>query len=191
MELVMKFLAKLAYTFILFMTGEGIMPFKLISMFFSLMSQCVMSFVFIALAMGWTTFAKAVGLIDLEKNKMMIVYMVGVCGLHFIMGFLMVFDHEEHHKFHEYQGLQGTLILSIKFIFLLSFLTCLFFSHKKVTSDKSLNLTMQKRYKSWHTVLGLTGTSYLLALPMAVTFANWYLAPFYQHTFILLCVFVM
>merc|ERR1740139_829202 len=171
--------AKLAYSFIVFMTGESIMPMKLVSIFLSLMSQCVMSFVFIALAMGWTTFAKAMGLIDLEKNKMVLVYMILVCGLHFFMGFLMIFDHEEHHKFHEYQGLQGTIILAIKFIFLLAFLSALTLSHKKVQTDPTLNLVMQQRYKSWHIVLGLTGTIYLLALPISVAFANNVLEPFY------------
>jgi hypothetical protein len=63
-----------------------------------------MSLVFVLLAKGWTTNFEHAQKKSFELLEKFLIPIVVLVGLHWIIAFLMIFDHEETHKFHQYQG---------------------------------------------------------------------------------------
>lgn len=61
-----------------------------------------MCFLFLLLAFGWTINKNSVGMEELD-----IIIPIGcfVVIMHAVMGGLIFIDNEEHHKFHDYQGI--------------------------------------------------------------------------------------
>jgi p-aminobenzoyl-glutamate transporter AbgT len=73
-----------------------------------------MVFLFLLLAFGWTITKNNVNFEELD-----IIIPIGffVILIHVVIGALMFIDNEEHHKFHDYSGIQG-LVLCIFRVFM-------------------------------------------------------------------------
>ena len=82
-----------------------------------------------------------------------------VVVLHTIIGGLIYLDNEEHHKYHDYQGIQG--------IMLCLFRICLFigFMFGIVQTKREIK---EKRKQSFMNFLAFSGSLYFLALPVFV-----------------------
>lgn len=116
-QLLCKCLMKIVHLVILYVTGETFAIIEAATIFLSLMSQVCMIFIFILLAKGWTTFmpANEGDLFKLGVKNIIPLVIIGV--LHWAIFFIMFFDKEEYHKFHEYSGFYGTAVVFLRVFF--------------------------------------------------------------------------
>jgi len=101
--------------------------------------------------------------------------------LQVVIGCLIFADHEERHKFHDYQGPQGFALCLIRVLFFLMFAYGFLGTTKEVNerSDELSKVDALNQY-NFLLMLGLAAVSYLLAIPAAVIFAEWTLMDFEQ-----------
>lgn len=78
-----------------------------------------MVFLYMLLAFGWTINKNSVGMEELD-----IILPVGcfVVVMHVLIGSLIFIDNEEHHKFHDYSGVQGLLLCAFRLLMFLGFI---------------------------------------------------------------------
>ena len=62
-----------------------------------------------------------------------------------IIALLMFYDHEERHKFHDYQGPQGVAICSIRVVFFIVFMIGLVSSYIEVRQGLNAQMMDQER----------------------------------------------
>jgi hypothetical protein len=82
--------------------GASFILLKIIPATFSLVSQFIMSMVFVLLAKGWTTNFQHSQNTSFELLEKFLCPICVMIGLHWIIAFLMIFDDEGSHKFHQY-----------------------------------------------------------------------------------------
>jgi hypothetical protein len=87
------------------------------------------------LAYGWGTVYKDVTISTFDRRSL--VPMMFVIVSHALIALLMFFDHEERHKFHEYQGTQGLSLCLFRVFFLFVFLVMKRSTSRKVSRDIS------------------------------------------------------
>ena len=75
------------------------------------MSQLSLCILFLSLAHGYGTLQQKVGLNDLKVHKGL---MAGATLAHLVIAYLILTDHEERHKWHDYQGPQGIMLCLIR-----------------------------------------------------------------------------
>ena len=97
--------------------GEGIWLLFLFTTIFSILAQISIISLFLMIAHGWTlTFG------NLSEKNYFKVELWGTFGVHIIIGFLTVIDNGEAHKYHDFEGFQGLLLILLRigiFIFFL------------------------------------------------------------------------
>ena len=81
--------------------GQGSLFFKIQVTLTSLLSQLSLCILFMSLAYGYGTLQQYVGLNDLRIHRSLI---IGALVAHLLIAFLILTDHEERHKWHDYQG---------------------------------------------------------------------------------------
>ena len=100
------------------LNGSGVLCFRALAIFFSLFSQLFLIILFLAIAFGWGTIKKEGPFSDFEQHKYILNFVV---TMHFIIAMLIYHDHEEHHKFHDYQGFHGVALCYARVIIFIIF----------------------------------------------------------------------
>jgi cytochrome b561 len=100
--------------------------------------------------------------------------LVTIILCHAIIAIAIFYDHEEDHKFHDWQGPQGHLLCIVRLVIFGAFLVGL------CTQKKSDN----PRQTHYMRLVSFAGTLYLLSLPVVVVFTNYALETVSQQNFI-------
>ena len=77
----------------------------------SLLSQLCLCVLFLSLAYGYGTVQERIGINEIKLHKWLL---IGASVIHFAIAYLMFIDHEERHKWHDYQGPQGLTLCLIR-----------------------------------------------------------------------------
>ena len=109
--------------------GYGFFPFKFMATYIFVMAQCLISIVFVGLAFGLglknSAFARVFNpdtlqvSLDQDFKVLLAITVVVVC--HAITAVSIFYDHEEDHKYHDYQGPQGFLLCVLRILMFLAF----------------------------------------------------------------------
>lgn len=92
--------------------GQGILICDIFGTILELMSECVMTLVILMLANGWYTRFKSYDLDDgMETYAPLFLLVVMV---HILYGALSYIDQDAHHKYHDYSGWVGYLVVTSK-----------------------------------------------------------------------------
>ena len=98
--------------------GQGFFLLDVISTVLQMNSQIVTAGLLILIAYGWEITDT-----DLSKNNNKYIILGGtVWVLHTFIGFLTAIDDGEHHKYHDYGGIQGFSVVVIRIWLYLTFL---------------------------------------------------------------------
>ena len=119
------------------------------------------------LAFGWTITSD---MSDMEDLDITIPIGIFVVIMHALIGGLIFLDNEEHHKFHDYQGIQGWLLVIFRFILYAGFIFGI------VSTKNNVN---DKKKKNFLGFLSISGSIYFLSMPMFVITCNM-MAPYNQ-----------
>ena len=105
----------------------------------------------------------------------------------------MLFDHEEYHKFHDYQGPQGLALCLVRLALYAYFIYGLFCSYNEVFGESEMGsmAVNQDEYKKYLGMLFVSGSAYFLALPICVYIANEIVESFSQQYFIIVSTHVI
>jgi hypothetical protein len=90
------------------------------------------------------------------------------------------YDHEEDHKYHDFQGFQGILLCAARMIVFCFFILGMT-QYKAPANSTASHIAKESHYMR---IIGLAGTMYLLSLPLVVAFTNFALDNLSQQTFI-------
>jgi hypothetical protein len=104
--------------------------------------------------------------------------MVVIIG-HAITAVTIFYDHEEDHKYHDYQGPQGFLLCCLRLVMFLAFLIGI--CQRKPLSSNDIQKAKEAHY---FRIIGSAGSVYLLSLPFVVYFTNYALDNLSQQKFI-------
>lgn len=83
--------------------GWGFHILDIVSMVVTFNSQLIVCFIFFMMAAGWGTVFKDVSITTFDRRTLVPITIA--ITSHVLIALLMFYDHEERHKFHEYQGL--------------------------------------------------------------------------------------
>ena len=84
-----------------------------------IISQTAISFLLCMLAWGWTITKQS---LDMEDLDITIPIAIFILVIHCLIGGLIFLDSEEHHKWHDYQGVQGVLLCVFRVIMFAAFI---------------------------------------------------------------------
>ena len=135
--------------------GYGILVFDILGTMIDLVSECIMTLVVLMLANGWYTRFKTY---DFEDG--MFTYaplFLGVVFMHVIFGALIYIDQDAHHKYHDFHGWVGIIMICTKLT-----LVSAFFYFYSYSVDK-----IQKDSKHFYNQIIILGLIYLLSDPFA------------------------
>lgn len=106
------------------------------------------------MAFGWTITRNNVGLEDLD-----LVIPIGcfIIVMHVLIGGLIFIDTEEHHKFHDYSGIQGLILCIFRVLLYVGFIYGLRNTRKDIRDQKKIEYLRQ---------MSISGTLYFLSLPI-------------------------
>jgi hypothetical protein len=89
--------------------GYGFWPIDYISTIFQIASQVTIVSLIIMIAYGWTITYE-----NLKDSDTYIVVGGFVFVVHIILAFLTIVDNGEHHKYHDFEGFQGLLLVFLR-----------------------------------------------------------------------------
>lgn len=133
-----------------------------------MLSQLTICAIFIALALGYGTVRQKMGLEDLQE---MMWPMVAVCLIHGCIILLSLLDHEERHRWHDYQGPHGELLCIVRLCLFALFCASCFKTWQKTQNESTVIIDFSG-YRRFLQFLSFLGTIYFLSLPTAVLLAN-------------------
>lgn len=148
--------------------GQGFLVFRIQSTVSSLLSQLSLCVLFLSLAYGYGTVQERVGLNDIKVYKWLL---IGAVFIHLAIAYLMFIDHEERHKWHDYQGPQGLVLCLIRLGLFVLFINGILMTWQQTQHDNTLIIN-RDGHRSFLTYLSLIGSTYFLSLPGAVLFAG-------------------
>lgn len=125
---------QLANLFIYMYNGKGFFPFKFIATYIFVMAQCMLSIVFVGVAYGYgikdSPMSRLFNMenlnINLNQNLGVFTALSIVIVCHAVTAVSIFYDHEEDHKYHDYQGPQGFLFCVLRMIMFCAFCLGLF-----------------------------------------------------------------
>lgn len=156
--------------------GKGVYILDVISTIQLIISQVTIAFLLCMIGWGWTITRKKLDMQDLDLTLPIAAFVVII---HFIAGALIFIDSDEHHKNHDYQGLQGLLLCIFRVCLYIAFL----YGVKKTRC-----IVKDKRKLLFLKFLTISATLYFLSLPTYV-FLCQFIEPYNQHAFILFATF--
>lgn len=114
--------------------GTGFFPFKFMATYIFVMAQCMLSIVFVGVAFGYGLKDSPMSrLFNLENLQINLTQNIGVAAAltivivcHAVTAVSIFYDHEEDHKYHDYQGPQGFLFCVLRMIMFFAFCLGLF-----------------------------------------------------------------
>lgn len=130
--------------------GQGFFILDMLSTVCEMQSQLTISGILVMIAHGWT-----ITDVDLIKDTKQIVIAGIVILVHTLAAFLTAFDDDAHHKYHDYGGYQGLVIMTLRVGIYVVFIIGILNTIKTVPEKTKLFLK----------ALGASGTLYMLAFP--------------------------
>ena len=138
--------------------GLGFYILDVISTVLQMNSQIIVVGLLILIAYGWEITDA-----DIYKDSKKYVIFGGIIwSLHTLMAYLTAFDDGEHHKYHDYSGMQGVGIIIIRICLYIAFINGVIKTHGKVPSKT------QRFLKA----LSVAGTLYMLTFPALWLFST-------------------
>ncbi|CDW87269.1 integral membrane protein gpr180 [Stylonychia lemnae] len=156
--------------------GIGIFLLDILSTLQLIISQIIMAFLFLLLSFGWTITKNNVAM---EELDLIIPISCFVIIMHVIVGGLIFIDNEEHHKFHDYSGIQGFMLCFMRILLFMGFIYGLYQTRKEIKDQRKLEYMRQ---------LLLSGSLYFLSLPFFLLLCN-LLSPYNQQLFFVFSTF--
>lgn len=136
--------------FIYAYNGSGFYLLDLSGTFFQMTAQVVIVGLFIMIAYGWK-----VTDVDIAENNTLVIIGGVVCVMQSGASFLTFIDDGAHHKYHDYGGFQGLLLIAIRVFTWIVFVYGLLQNFGKVN----------KRAKPLLKALAVAGSLYMMAFP--------------------------
>uniref|UniRef100_A0A7S3NVD6 GPR180/TMEM145 transmembrane domain-containing protein n=1 Tax=Euplotes crassus TaxID=5936 RepID=A0A7S3NVD6_EUPCR len=130
--------------------GKGVIELGVFGRLFKVISQGVMMWLMITIAFGWTITYKNMG----EKD-IYILSAIFIVMIHLLIGALTYIDDESHHKYHDFGGVQGVILVLLRVVIYGVFLYGI-----KETSNSANN-----KQKSFLWSLTVSATIYILSFP--------------------------
>ena len=141
--------------------GEGTVIFRAFSTINQVLSGLTIITLLMLLAYGWTLHRD-----NLADFEIIGVVSFVVIAFHALVGVVTVIDHEEKHKYHDYAGIQGLVLVLARFALYAAFMYGLWRTMDKVTGKTSQFLVS----------LAFAGTLYILSFP-ALYFMSYVVEP--------------
>ncbi len=145
--------------------GRGIPVFDIFSLISIVLSEITFSCLLMMIGYGWTiTFQE----LDIDNN--LDIYLpVGaiVIVVHLILAAMTYVDIDALHKYHDYAGYQGIILVFMKMT-LFSYYTYIVVSNKE---------KIPKRSQGFYHLFTLLGSAYMLSIPVTI-FCSYFLWPY-------------
>ena len=145
--------------------GEGLMVLDVFGTIFDLLSECMMTLVVLMLANGWYTRFKTYDIDDGMETYAPLFLLVIM--MHVLFGALGYVDQDAQHKYHDFQGWVGAVLICTKLT-----LVAAFFYFYSYSVDK-----IQKESKQFYQQVTMLGLFYLLSDPLAIL-SSYFLAEY-------------
>ena len=136
--------------------GEGVPTFDILSIMLEVASQFALTLLFILIARGWTITYTNFGNIDVYVPLVILLFLV-----HLIIAGLTYITNDANYKYHDFEGVQGLLLVLIRIAMYVYFL---------ISFKETLTKCMPKA-KLFMTRFSIWATLYLLAFPILVVVA--------------------
>lgn len=91
--------------------GEGIFVLSIFARIFQVVGQVGIAWILLMIAFGWTITFKKMDDMDLYVSLAVFIVI-----LHMLIVALTFIDDDEHHKFHDFSGIQGIVLIIIRLI---------------------------------------------------------------------------
>lgn len=136
--------------------GTGVVALEVFSTIFDMCSECVMTLLVLMLANGWFTRYQ-----KFDYDEGLEIYgplFVLILMVHIVIGAFTFIDQDAYHKYHDFHGWVGTLIISAKIILVFCFLYFYQYSKDKIS----------KAAKPFYQQFVMVGLMFLLSDPMII-----------------------
>ncbi len=102
--------------------GRGVPLFDIFSLISYMISEIAMSSLLMMIAHGWTIIYED---LDIDNNLEIYLPMGAiVVAVHLVLAAMTYLDVDAHHKYHDYSGIQGWVLITFKLCIFLYFLYC-------------------------------------------------------------------
>mmetsp|Transcript_10908 Transcript_10908/g.12366 ORF Transcript_10908/g.12366 Transcript_10908/m.12366 type:complete len:415 (+) Transcript_10908:101-1345(+) len=99
------------HLFFIYYDGSGFFVFSVFARLFKIISQATMMWLLITISFGWTVTYK-----NMQETDIYILSAIFVIMIHLLIAALTYVDDDEHHKFHDFGGVQGAILMLIRLI---------------------------------------------------------------------------
>ncbi|CAI2370389.1 unnamed protein product [Moneuplotes crassus] len=138
------------HLFFIYSDGSGFFVFSVFARLFKIISQATMMWLLITISFGWTVTYK-----NMVETDIYILTAIFVIMIHLLIGALTYVDDEEHHKYHDFGGVQGVILMILRLIIFGVF----------VYGIKDTSNSADRKQKSFLWSLTITATTYILSFP--------------------------
>ena len=99
------------HLFFIYMDGTGFFVFSVFARLFKIISQATMMWLMLTISFGWTVTYK-----NMQETDIYILSAIFVVMVHLLIGALTYIDDDEHHKYHDFGGVQGVIMVVLRLI---------------------------------------------------------------------------
>lgn len=99
------------HLFFIYLDGSGLFVFSVFGRLFKIISQATMMWLLITIAFGWTVTYK-----NMQETDIYILSAIFVIMVHLLIAALTYIDDDEHHKYHDFSGVQGFIMMFLRLI---------------------------------------------------------------------------
>lgn len=99
------------HLFFIYLDGSGFFVFSVFGRLFKIISQATMMWLLITISFGWTVTYK-----NMQETDIYILSAIFVVMIHLLIGALTYIDDDEHHKYHDFGGVQGVILMVLRLI---------------------------------------------------------------------------
>ena len=131
--------------------GQGFFILDMLSTVCEMNSQFIISSMLVLIAYGWT-----ITDVDILEDVRYVALGMGVLLVHTMTSFLTAFDDGAHHKYHDYSGFQGIILVTLRIGIYAVFMYGITRTIQTVPSKTQVFLK----------ALAVSGTLYMLAFPI-------------------------
>jgi hypothetical protein len=96
--------------------GTGFFVLSVFARLFKIISQATMMWLLITIAYGWTVTYK-----NMQETDIYILSAIFVVMIHLLIAGLTYIDDDEHHKYHDFGGVQGIILMFLRLIIFAAF----------------------------------------------------------------------
>lgn len=104
------------HLFFMYWDGSGFFVLSVFARLFKIISQATMMWLLITIAYGWTVTYK-----NMQESDIYILSAIFVIMIHLLIAALTYIDDEEHHKYHDFGGVQGVILMVLRLIIFAAF----------------------------------------------------------------------